>query len=216
MLFYLMPVRLGPDRKRRAVPCCGRSEAQRDTAAVGVHPTPGESTFSVSESRPKAGVCESLSCAQPGAERAAPSPLKLLDLDFGADLFKLLLDRRRLVFVHAFFDRLGRTIDQVLGFLQPKAGHFAHRLNHVNLVGTDVGQHDREFGLFLRRSRAGPRTRNIILLINSSLEGKWASCWISSIESTRPWTTPALNRKAGTSLATLVSTLASATGSVAV
>src|SRR3989441_1106423 len=63
---------------------------------------------------------------------------------------------------------------------------------------------------------AGACSRNIILLINSSLEGKWASCWISSIESTRPWTTPALNRKAGTSLATLVSTLASATGSVAV
>src|SRR5207245_4617703 len=152
MLFYLMPVPLGPDRKRRAVPCCGRSEAERETAAVSVHPTPGESTFSVSESRPKACVCESLSCAQPGAARAAPSPLKLLDLDFGADLFKLLLDRRGLVSIHAFFDRLGRTIDQVLGFLQPNAGHFANRHNHVNPFGPSIREHERELAPVVRPS----------------------------------------------------------------
>jgi len=42
----------------------------------------------------------------------------LLDLDLGARVFELLFDRSRLVLVHAFFDRLGRAIHQVLGLLQ--------------------------------------------------------------------------------------------------
>src|SRR5215471_19287186 len=63
---------------------------------------------------------------------------------------------------------------------------------------------------------AGAWTRNTSLLNNSSLEGSCASFRISSMESTRPSTTPAWNRNAGTSLAILVSALAKATGSEAV
>ena len=39
----------------------------------------------------------------------------LLDLDFGASVFELLLDGRSLVLVHAFLDGLGRAIHEVLG-----------------------------------------------------------------------------------------------------
>src|SRR5713226_4176101 len=37
----------------------------------------------------------------------------LLDLDFGADVFKFLLDRRRFVLVDAFLDWLGRAVHQI-------------------------------------------------------------------------------------------------------
>jgi hypothetical protein len=43
---------------------------------------------------------------------------RLLDFDFGAGVFELLLDRSCLVFVDAFFDRLGGAVHQILGFFQ--------------------------------------------------------------------------------------------------
>ena len=52
---------------------------------------------------------------------------------------------------------------------------------------------------------AGAFSRNIILLISSSLEGISASCLISAIEITLPSTTPDLNWNAGTSFAIFVS-----------
>src|SRR5208283_5743026 len=66
------------------------------------------------------------------------------------------------------------------------------------------------------RRCAGALRRNMILLISSSFDGMVASCWISAIEMTLPSTIPDLNLNAGTSLATLVNALASATGSVLV
>src|SRR5208283_812766 len=68
----------------------------------------------------------------------------------------------------------------------------------------------------LARRWAGASSRNMILEISSSFDGRLASCWISTTETTRPSTTPARNWYAGTSLANLVSTLASATGSAEV
>src|SRR6266702_874708 len=63
---------------------------------------------------------------------------------------------------------------------------------------------------------AGARSKNMILPMSSSFEGSCESCWICSIERTRPSTIPARNLNAGTSLAIFVSALASATGSLQV
>src|SRR3954471_2094686 len=82
---------------------------------------------------------------------------RLLDFDFGADVFELLLDRRSFVLRHAFLDRLGRAFNEILRFLQPEAGHFANDLYDVDLVGTDFGQRRGKFGLLFRRSRAAGR-----------------------------------------------------------
>src|SRR5438876_1961581 len=48
----------------------------------------------------------------------------LLDFDLGADFFELLLDRVGLVLGHAFLDRLGCALDEVLGFLETQTGDF--------------------------------------------------------------------------------------------
>src|ERR1700730_12746207 len=99
-----------------------------------------------------------------GAERAFSVhslldtlPTALFHFDFGAGIFKLFLDGGGYVLVHAFFDRFRRAIDQILRFLQSEAGDFADRFDDVNFVGTDFGQHYRELGLFLGRSRTRSR-----------------------------------------------------------
>src|SRR5215472_1249920 len=63
---------------------------------------------------------------------------------------------------------------------------------------------------------AGAFSRNMILLTSSSFDGRFASCLMSAMDTTRPSTTPALNWNAGTSLAILVMAFASATGSASV
>src|SRR5882724_10230899 len=78
----------------------------------------------------------------------------LLDLDLGAGVFELLLDGRGLVLVHAFLDGLGCAINEVLGFFQAQARDFANRLDDVDLVAANVGEHDGEFRLLFRRCRA--------------------------------------------------------------
>src|SRR5690348_16634340 len=75
---------------------------------------------------------------------------KLLDLHLGARFFELLFDRRGLVLVDAFLDGLRRAIHQVLGFFQAQARDFADRLDDVDLVAADIGEHDGEFRLLFR------------------------------------------------------------------
>src|SRR6478735_9405632 len=77
---------------------------------------------------------------------------ELLDLDLGADVLELLLDRGGLVLRHAFLDRLGRALDEVLRFLQPEAGDFADDLDDIDLVAAHFGERRGELGLLLRRS----------------------------------------------------------------
>src|SRR3978361_1498917 len=98
----------------------------------------------------------------PSSQSLVPSPIarrasaELLDFDFGADFLELLLDRRGLVLGHAFLDRLGRALDEVLGFLEAERGDLADDLDDVDLVAADFGQRDRELGLFFfRDSRRG-------------------------------------------------------------
>ncbi len=92
-------------------------------------------------------------CKQP---RLFPKPVqqKLLDFDFGARVFELLLDGRGFFLVDALFDGLRSAVDEVLGFFQAEARDFANRLDDVDLVAADVGENDREFRLLFRRCRA--------------------------------------------------------------
>src|ERR1700730_17962132 len=80
-------------------------------------------------------------------------PTYLLDFDFGAGFFKLLLDSRRFVLVNALFDGLGRAVDQVLGFFQAQAGHFANRLDAVTLFAAHLGEYDVKSLFLSRRAR---------------------------------------------------------------
>src|SRR5271165_5443943 len=97
-----------------------------------------------------------LRSACPEWNRPVPSPERdgeLLYFYCRAGIDKLLLDGRGFVFRDAFLHGLGSAIDQVLGFLQTEAGHFANRLDHVDLVSARCGQDDGEFRLLFHRCR---------------------------------------------------------------
>ena len=59
---------------------------------------------------------------------------RLLELDLCADLLKGFLDLLGIVLRHAFFKRLRRAFDEILGFFQAEAGNRAHFLNHFDLL----------------------------------------------------------------------------------
>ena len=79
----------------------------------------GGSGTSVTGPEPRASQSRASSEARKRAE--------LLDFDLRADFFELLLDRRGLVLRDAFLDRLGRALDEVLGFLETEAGDLRGR-----------------------------------------------------------------------------------------
>src|SRR5262249_45217291 len=58
---------------------------------------------------------------------------RLLELDGGAGLLELRLDRVGLLLVHALLDGVGRPVDEVLGLLEAEAGDRAHDLDHLDL-----------------------------------------------------------------------------------
>src|SRR5581483_7340051 len=81
----------------------------------------------------------------------------VLQLDLRAALFQLLLHRFGVSLGNAFLHGLRRAFDQVLGFLQPQTGDFAHDLDDVDLLGgVDAGQDDRELGLLAAAGAAAP------------------------------------------------------------
>src|SRR4029079_11756344 len=81
----------------------------------------------------------------------------LLDVDLGADVSELLLDRGGLVLGDAFLDRLWRSLGEILRFLEAQAGDLANDLDDVDLVGADLGQDGAELGLLFRRRGAARR-----------------------------------------------------------
>src|SRR6478672_2940261 len=83
----------------------------------------------------------------------------LLDLDFGADVLELLLDRRRFFLRDSFLNRLGRALDQVLRFLQAEARDLANDFDDIDLVAAHFGQGRRELGLLLGGSRCAAGCR---------------------------------------------------------
>ena len=78
--------------------------------------------------------------------------VRLLNFDGRASVFKLLLDLRGIFFRDAFLDSLGRTLDQILGFLEAEAGDGAHFLDHVDLLIASGGEDHVELGLLFHRS----------------------------------------------------------------
>src|SRR5260363_166766 len=80
---------------------------------------------------------------------------RLLELDLGASLLELTLDLLGLVLVDAFLDRLRRTLDEVLGFLQAQAGDGANFLDDLDLLVAGRSQDNGELGLLFRRSGSG-------------------------------------------------------------
>src|ERR671912_758304 len=69
---------------------------------------------------------------------------RLHDLDLRAHVLELLADRLGLFLVDAFLQRLGRALDEVLGFLQPEAGDLADDLDDLDLVRADLLEVDVE------------------------------------------------------------------------
>src|SRR3954451_10366112 len=88
--------------------------------------------------------------------RVAPSfPQKLVVLlyfDGRTGIRELLADSLGFVLVYALFDGLWSAVNEVLGFLQTKTGHFAFLLDNVDLVCARGGKDPRKCGLFLARS----------------------------------------------------------------
>src|SRR5260370_4774868 len=83
----------------------------------------------------------------------------LLEFHLGPGLFQLGLDLLRFVLAHAFLDRLGRTLDQILGLLEAQAGERAHLLDHLDLLVADGGTHGGELGLLFDWRGGGPARR---------------------------------------------------------
>src|SRR5713226_1893619 len=75
------------------------------------------------------------------------SPSPLLDLGAGACVLQLLQDGFGLFAVDARLDRLGRLVDEVLGFLEAQPGDLAHDLDHADLGIARRGQYHLELGL---------------------------------------------------------------------
>src|SRR5439155_12667090 len=76
----------------------------------------------------------------------------LFYFDRRAGLGELLLDGLGFFLVHAFLDRLGSAIDEVLRLLQTEAGDLADSLDDVDLVRAHCRQHYAELGLLFSGS----------------------------------------------------------------
>src|ERR1700746_3403675 len=76
----------------------------------------------------------------------------LLDFDGSASFRELLPYILGFFLVDAFLDRLGSTVNQVLGLFQAEAGDFSHSLDYVDLVSANCGENDGEIQLLFRRS----------------------------------------------------------------
>ncbi len=84
--------------------------------------------------------------------------MHLLDLDFGAGSFELLLGFFGFLFLDAFLDLGTALFDESLGFGEAEAcDESAHFLNDRNLVAATINEDDVKFGLFdcRRSSRTG-------------------------------------------------------------
>src|ERR1022692_2231582 len=74
----------------------------------------------------------------------------LLQLDAGAGLLELCLERVGLVLGDALLDRLRGRVDEVLRLLEAESGDRAHDLDHLDLLLAGAGEDDVEGRLLLR------------------------------------------------------------------
>src|SRR6478736_5238540 len=77
---------------------------------------------------------------RPASGEAGRAEHVLLQLDLGAFGLELRLELVGVGLRHAFLDRLGRALDQVLGLLEAEAGDLAHRLDDVDLLVAGGGE----------------------------------------------------------------------------
>src|SRR6476660_9394867 len=101
-------------------------------------------------------------CCSPMRPRAGPVPgpalalieardgVRLLDLDARARGLQLLPRLVSLLLRDLFEDRLGRAIDEILGFLQPEARQCTHLLDDLDLLVAGSRQDHVELRLLLR------------------------------------------------------------------
>src|SRR5450759_990710 len=91
------------------------------------------------------------------ADGSGLSTPKLLDLDLCALRFEGGLDLLGLALGHAFLDRLGCAVDEILGLLEAEAGQLTNDLDDRDLVRTDLREDRGELGLLfdLNGSRNG-------------------------------------------------------------
>ncbi|CDX42910.1 hypothetical protein MPLSOD_470010 [Mesorhizobium sp. SOD10] len=91
-------------------------------------------------------------------ETVRPRLTGLLQLDLGASCFQLSLELVGVGLGNAFLDRLRSRFDQVLGFLEAKAGDGADFLDDVDLLGAGIGENNVEFRLLFSRSSGSGST----------------------------------------------------------
>src|SRR5581483_5889133 len=106
---------------------------------------------------PRARQASASARRTPARRRRRPSRAVLLELDLGARLFELRLDRVRLFLVHALLDRLRRGVDEVLRLLQAKPGDGPDDLDHADLALAGVREDDVERRLLLRGGAVAAR-----------------------------------------------------------
>ena len=84
----------------------------------------------------------------------------LLDLDFRAALFELLLHGVGFFLGHTSLDGLRSPFHEILGFLEAEIREFANHLDDLNLLlGRRRRQNDVKRGLLLGRSGGGSTAR---------------------------------------------------------
>src|SRR5207248_2301945 len=126
---------------RAAATCCWKVSTRTASARGAV----GRRSSSATERRP----------STPGTARSGGfGTCSLHELDGGAGLLELSLDRVGLLLVHALLDRLRRRVDEVLGLLESEAGDRTDDLDHLDLLCARTGEHDVEGGLLLHRRSA--------------------------------------------------------------
>src|SRR5580658_3638937 len=86
-------------------------------------------------------------------------PKKLLHLYFSAGFLQLSYQSVSISLADTFLDRLGSTVNQVLGFFQTKTGQVLNDLHHLQLVGASSLQDNVERGLLFNGSSATTRSR---------------------------------------------------------
>src|SRR5262245_36548283 len=97
----------------------------------------------------------------PGREGPLPPGSRtpvLVELDRGAGLFELRLDRVGLLLGGTLLDGRRCAVHEVLRLLEAETGDGAHDLDHLDLLAAGVRQHDVEGRLLLGLGRSGATT----------------------------------------------------------
>src|SRR6202167_5884401 len=113
---------------------CGKAEVANSVARVSAFPNNSNK----------------LQCKPPSGSYFT-STVALLYFNGCTGVGELLPDGLGFFLVDALFDRLGRAVHQILGFLEPQIGDFTNRFDDVDLVRASRGQDHVKLGLLFSR-----------------------------------------------------------------